>query len=98
MGRSGRTGLVTVATLVESVSAGVGAALATAETLRRYWSRRETRNQAEFRAAVQRVVDESIADVIRRQTEFERRQGAHLDQQDKAMEQLRRAMERRPRR
>lgn len=77
------------------MSAGVAAALAVGETFRRYWARREVRQQAVFRADVQRIVDESMADVIRRQADFERRQGQHLDRQDKAIDALRRAVERR---
>lgn len=68
--------------------------MAVGETSRRYWSRREARLQAAFRRAVQAIVDESIADVIRRQTEFERRQGQHLDRQDKAIADLRRLITR----
>lgn len=80
---------------VEAISAAAGAAVIVGEASRRYWTRRELRQQAGFRAAVQRIVDESIADMIKRQSEFERRQGQHLDRQDKAIERLRLAVERR---
>lgn len=81
--------------LVEAVSAGIGAAAIVGGASRRFWTRRETRQQAAFRTAVQQVVDESIADVIARQTQFERRQGQHLDRQDRAIAELRKAMDRR---
>lgn len=80
--------------LVEASSAAAGAAVVVAEASRRYWSRREARIAAAFRRDVQAIVDESIADVIRRQTEFERRQGQHLDRQDKAIAELRRIITR----
>lgn len=83
------------ASLVEAISAGLGAGVVTGGAMRRYWLGREGRQQVAFKVAVQKIVDESIADVIRRQTEFERRQGQHLDRQDAAIERLRRAVERR---
>jgi hypothetical protein len=43
-----------------------------------------------FRGMVQDIVDDSIADVLRRQTEFERRQGKHLDRQDTRLERIER--------
>jgi hypothetical protein len=85
---------VNVEGLVEAVSAGVGAAALVAGASRRFWTRREARQQAAFRAAVQQVVDESIADMIARQTQFEHRQGAHLDRQDRAIAELRKAVDR----
>lgn len=74
---------------VEAISAAAGAAVVVGEASRRYWTRREIRQQAAFRAAVQQIVDESIGDVIKRQANFERRQAAHLDRQDAAIERLR---------
>lgn len=68
--------------MVEAVSAGAGSAVVVGGVMRRYWTRRETRQAREFRRAVQAVVDESVADMIRRQAEFEKRQGQHLDRQD----------------
>lgn len=87
---------VNIETLVEAVSAGVGAAVVTGEAMRRFWTRREARQQVSFRRAVQQIVDESIADMITRQAEFERRQGSHLDKQDKDIAALRRLLEARP--
>lgn len=72
----------------------LGTGLLVAESLRRMLRRRDER----FREAVQAIVDQSIMDVIRRQTDFERRQGQHLDRQDKAIRELRDLVERRPRR
>lgn len=80
---------------ITTISAGVVAALGVGESSRRYWHRREERQQASFRAAVQSIVDTSVAEVIRRQVEFEQRQGRHLDRQDRAIDHLRRMVERR---
>lgn len=80
--------------LVEAVSAGIGAAAVVGGASRRFWTRREARQQAAFRGAVQQIVDESIADVLARQEAFERRQGQHLDRQDRAIADLRRAVDR----
>lgn len=79
--------------LVEAVSAAIGAAAIVGGTMRRFWSGREARQEAAFRKAVQEIVDESVADVIRRQTEFEKRQGRHLDRQDRAIGELKRHIE-----
>jgi hypothetical protein len=57
--------------------------------LRGWWSRREIRQQRAFRAAVQAIVDQSVSDVITRQADFERRQGAHLGRQDHDIAALR---------
>lgn len=78
--------------VIEAASAAAGAAVVVGEASRRYWTRRELRQQAGFRAAVQAIVDESIRHLINRQAEFERRQGQHLDRQDRAIEQLRKAI------
>jgi hypothetical protein len=75
---------------VEAASAATGAALGVGAVMRRYWTRREARQQAGFRQAVQDIVDASIADMIGRQVDFERRQGRHLDRQDLAIAALRR--------
>lgn len=90
-----------LASLVEATAAGLGAALATGETFRRYWSRREARQQAAFRSAVREIVADELApvmrrqaDVIQRQKDSELRQGKHLDRQDKAIAELRRAVDR----
>lgn len=77
-----------VESLVEAVSAGVGAAAIVGTSMRSYWTRREARQQAAFRRAVQQIVDESMAEVLGRQTEFERRQGRHLDRQDETLRRL----------
>lgn len=82
--------MVNPVSLTEATAAGVGAALATGESLRRYFYRRELRQQAEFRSAVQHIVDEALAPVIARQVG----QGAHLDRQDAAIAALRRAVDR----
>jgi hypothetical protein len=79
--------------LVEAASAGIGAAVVAVESTRRYWARREARQQAAFRAAVKAIVDDAMLDVIHRQAEFERRQGKHLDRQDQAIAELRRVVE-----
>lgn len=62
------------------------------EAMRRYWRGRETRQQAEFEASVQRIVDKSVAGIITRQTQFEQRQGAHLDRQDRVIEEIRKSV------
>lgn len=71
--------------LVEAVSAGVGAAAVVGTAMRSYWTKREARQQAAFRRAVQQIVDVSMADVLTRQIAFEDRQGKHLDRQDQAL-------------
>lgn len=78
--------------LVEAVSAGIGAAAIVGGTMRRYWRGREERQERAFRRAVQEIVDTSVADVINRQIAFEIRQGRHLDRQDRAIADLRRAV------
>lgn len=75
--------------LVEAVSAAVGASAIVGGTMRRYWRGREARQERAFRRAVQEIVDASVADVIKRQIQFERRQGQHLDRQDRAIAALR---------
>lgn len=62
---------------MEAVAAGAGSSVAVGALARRW-----------FRKAVQDVVDDSIADVIRRQADAERRQGAHLDRQDARLERI----------
>lgn len=59
---------------MEAVAAGTGASIGVAALARRW-----------FRHAVQDVVAESVDDLIKRQTAFERRQGEHLDRQDKRL-------------
>lgn len=66
---------------MEAIAAGTGASV-TIAALARKW----------FRKAVQDVVNESVADVIRRQGEFERRQGRHLDRQDERLERIERKL------
>lgn len=70
--------------VVEAVAAGTGASIGVA-TLARRW----------FRGAVQDVVNESVADVLKRQGEFERRQGAHLDRQDRRLARIEEKLSRR---
>ena len=77
-----------VASLVEAVSAGAGAAVVTGGSFRRYWSRREARQTAAFRRAVQAIVNESVSELIARQAAFELRQARHLDRQDKKLDTL----------
>lgn len=77
-----------VISLVEAVSAGAGASVVTGGAARRYWTRREVRQQAAFRRAVQAVVDASVTELIARQAAFEHRQGRHLDRQDRKLDQL----------
>jgi hypothetical protein len=79
---------VNAAVLVEAVSAGVGAAVVTGESFRRYWSRREVRQQAAFRRAVQAIVADAVADVLDRQAASEQRQRRHLDRQDRKLDLL----------
>lgn len=69
---------------MEAVASGTGASIGVAAVARRW-----------FRRAVQDVVDESVADVLRRQREFERRQGAHLDQQDVRLTRIEAKLDRR---
>lgn len=75
--------------LVEAVSAGIGAAAIMGSAMRRYWRGRETRQQAEFERSVQRIVDKSVSGIITRQRQFEERQGRHLDRQDKVIDEIR---------
>ena len=75
--------------LVEAASGAVVASVTVAEASRRYWTRREARQQVAFRAAVQQIVDEAMAPVLARQVDTERRQGKHLDRQDTAIAQIR---------
>lgn len=74
--------------LVEAVSAGAGSAVVVGGAFRRYWTRREARQQAAFRRAVQDIVDQSVNDVLARQRDFEKRQGRHLDAQDRKLDAL----------
>lgn len=75
--------------IVSAAGAALGGSAATGAMLRGWWSRRELRQQRAFRRAVQDIVDVSVRDVLQRQAEFERRQGAHLDRQDQAIDALR---------
>ena len=63
--------------VVEAVASGVGASVGVAALARRW-----------FRHAVRDVVDESAADLIRRQDDVERRQGQHLDRQDQRLQRI----------
>lgn len=76
--------------LVEAASAGVVAAVTMGGVMRRYWRRREGRQQAAFAAAVGRIVDAKAAELLQLQHAFEQRQGRHLDRQDIAIAALRR--------
>lgn len=58
------------------------------ESARRFWRRREERQEAAFHRAVQVIVDSAISHVLARQTEFEHRQGQHLDRQDKRLARI----------
>ena len=75
--------------LVEAASAGVVAAIGVGGVMRRYWHRREHRQQDAFTAAVGRIVTFKVAELAARQVEFEQRQGRHLDRQDLAIAALR---------
>ena len=66
---------------VEAVASGVGASIGVAALARRW-----------FRHAVKDVVDESHADIVKRQADFERRQGDHLDAQDRRLERIERSL------
>lgn len=66
---------------MEAVAAGTGASISIAMLARRW-----------FRRAVQDVVNDSISDVIKRQTEFEDRQGRHLDRQDVRLSSIERKL------
>ena len=79
--------------LVEAVSAGVGAAVAVGTVMRRYWTARERRQQQAFTRAVELIVNRKAEQVIARQVAFEIRQGRHLDRQDRAIADLRNAIE-----
>jgi len=57
---------VNVASLVEAVSAGIGASAIVGSGLHRYWRKREVRQQAEFEAAVSRIVDAKIGESEKR--------------------------------
>lgn len=74
--------------LAEAVSAGAGSAVVVGGAFRRYWTRREARQQAAFRRDVQDIVDQSVMDVLARQRDFEKRQGRHLDAQDRKLDAL----------
>lgn len=69
---------------MEAVAAGTGSAIGVAALARRW-----------FRHAVKDVVDESVGELIERQVEFERRQGAHLDRQDARLQRIEAALARR---
>jgi hypothetical protein len=66
---------------VEAVAAGVAAAV-TLVTLARHG----------FRHAVQDIVKTSQAELIKRQIDFETRQGQHLDRQDQRLERIERKL------
>lgn len=80
--------------LAEAIGAGVTSAAIVGTAMRSYWVRREARQQAAFRRAVQQIVDESMAGVLQRQTEFEKRQGQYLDRQDATLRRVRVLVER----
>ena len=82
---------------VSAAGSAAGGAAASAVALRGWWSRREIRQQRAFRRAVQDIVSEYTDQLATRQTEFERRQGAHLDRQDQAIAALRAELRGRPR-
>lgn len=69
---------------MEAVASGVGASVGVAALARRW-----------FRHAVRDVVSESVADLIKRQAEFERRQGQHLDLQDQRLQRIEQKLGRR---
>lgn len=71
--------------LISAASAGIGAAIAVGAVMRRYWAAREVRQQNAFRQAVEQIVDGKTEQIIVRQIAFEKRQGAHLDRQDRAI-------------
>lgn len=75
---------------MEAASAGVVAAVTVGGVMRRYWRRREDRQQVAFAAAVGRIVDAKAAQLVARQVAFEDRQGRHLDRQDIAIAAMRR--------
>lgn len=75
---------------MEAASAGVVAAVTVGGVMRRYWRRREDRQQVAFAASVGRIVDAKAAQLVARQVAFEERQGRHLDRQDIAIAALRR--------
>lgn len=77
-----------VPTLISAAATGAGSAVVVGGAFRRYWSRREIRQQAAFRRAVQAVVDAAISEVIVRQDAFEARQRQHLDRQDRKLDAL----------
>lgn len=79
-------------------SAAVGAGLGVGAVMRRYWTRREARQQAQFAAAVGRIVDAKAAELAAQQAAFEVRQGRHLDRQDIAIAALRREVKQMQRR
>lgn len=74
---------------MEAASAGLVAAVTAGGVMRRYWRRREDRQQAQFTAAVGRIVAIKAAELVARQQAFEDRQGRHLDRQDIAIAALR---------
>lgn len=74
---------------MEAVSAGAVAAIGVGGVMRRYWRRREDRQQVAFAAAVGRIVNAKAAELTARQIAFEDRQGRHLDRQDIAIAALR---------
>jgi hypothetical protein len=70
--------------LVVALAAGLAAFLAIAQLARRWLAR-----------TVQDIVDVSVAGVITRQAESERRQGQHLDRQDQRLERIEAKLDRR---
>lgn len=86
-----------VESAVEAASAAAAASVAVAEASRRYWTRREARQQAAFRRAVQQIVDEALAPIIAKQGVVMARQQEqvrHLDRQDRAIADLKAAVDR----
>lgn len=69
---------------MEAVAAGTGSAIGVAALARRW-----------FRHAVKDVVAESVDELLKRQADFERRQGAHLDRQDVRLQRIEAALARR---
>ena len=91
--RAPARGLTDFERLVESASAAAGAAVVVGAAARKYWTGREIRQQAAFRAAVSQIVREQTAELLTRQAELLSKQRRQLDRQDRVLAELTRTVD-----
>lgn len=78
---------MTIFTAILSDSAAAVIVITALGTIARKWLRRWARR------LLQPVIDDSLADLVMRQAEFERRQAQHLDEQDREIREVKRLLQ-----